>query len=165
MSTVVIHSFNLPVSSHMRLASFALLRIHLHAPSMRLLHATIQNGPYPCPSRRSCDHSSTQRCPTRSTRADQHLVSPHHLITNTLVEKFECDQNLWEAVEVRMERTQGVDSHRPVGDAWSPHPPMRHRRATMTANPAPDGPAMAARMSQPAGHCQRPRRAHRRPRP
>ena len=50
---------------------------------------------------------------------------------------FECDHNLWDAVEVSMGRTQGVESHRPLGDYRSPHPPIRHRRATMTAKLEP----------------------------
>jgi hypothetical protein len=38
---------------------------------------------------------------------------------------------------VRMGRTSGVESHRTLGDQWSPHPPIRRRRTAMTANPEP----------------------------
>lgn len=31
---------------------------------------------------------------------------------------FECDQNLWDAVEVKIGRTQGVESHHTLGDYW-----------------------------------------------
>jgi hypothetical protein len=33
-------------------------------------------------------------------------------------ETEECDQNLWEALEVSIERTQRVESHRTLGDYW-----------------------------------------------
>src|SRR6266850_6499672 len=33
-----------------------------------------------------------------------------------------------------------VESQRPWGDHWSPHPPRRPRRAVMPANPEPIGP-------------------------
>jgi hypothetical protein len=31
---------------------------------------------------------------------------------------LECDQNLWDAVGVSMGQTQGVESHRTLGDHW-----------------------------------------------
>ncbi len=38
--------------------------------------------------------------------------------TQALCKSIECDQNLWDVVGVSMGRTQGVESHRTLGDYW-----------------------------------------------
>jgi hypothetical protein len=48
------------------------------------------------------------------------ILGDHHrveaMVWSTSLKPFECDQNLWDAVEVKIGRTQGVESHHTLGD-------------------------------------------------